>query len=283
MKLTVSQIFSDTFAAMKEHFWGLIGLWLTFFAITAVAMIVFFMVMGGGVMAMAGAIEGADGAGFGAGVILFMFVFYVVYLLLACAQTAALNAMASPLRRVDFGEAFGLGWRSSPTLLLVMVLLVIAYFVGALVAGMIFAALASLGSAVAVVAAILLFLGVMYLACRLSIVFPIVPVDGVRNPITAISRSWGLTRGNALSIFLSFLLLFVIFGVLVGVLILPFMGTIMSMDNPNAAPALGGLAFFFIGAIVLSVVFAVTYAAFLSAIHGRLAGSTGEQLSETFE
>jgi hypothetical protein len=282
MSLSVSQILSETFNAVKSRFWALVGMWLVFFAIVIGMFVLFFLFVGGGALAMAGSMENPDaiGAGFGAGMIALMIVFYVAYLMLISAQYAALTALASPLRSADFGSAFGAGMRSAPTLLAVMVLFLIGYFVGALAIGALTAALSSLGTAGAAVSVLLFVIVLIYLACRLTLVFPVVPVDGVRNPITAIGRSWSLTRGNVLPIFLAMLVLIAITLVLVAILVAPVFGSLSDL-GPTSTPPIGAMIFLFLGGAVLSVVLAVTYAAFWAALHARLAGR--EPLSETFE
>jgi len=49
--------------------------------------------------------------------ILFILVFYLGYILIYCAQTASLNALASPLQQLGFGDAFSVGLRSALPLL----------------------------------------------------------------------------------------------------------------------------------------------------------------------
>jgi len=279
----VGDIISDTFARMRERFWGLLGLWFVFLAIMLVAMAVFFMTVGGSMFAFAGAMEpgGGMGAGLTAGVVLMAIAFYVVYLLIAVAQYAAMNAMASPITNASFGDALGVGFRSSPTLLLVMVLFVIAYFVFALVAGMVFALLAQMGTAGSIIGGVLLLAAILYLACRLAIVFPIVPVDGVRNPITAIARSWSLTRGHGLAIFLAFVVFAIIAGVLIAIVFVPSMGSLAALEGGDVSAIGGAMAFMFVGFIVVSVLIAMAYSAMLSSIHARLTGE--HRVAETFE
>jgi hypothetical protein len=284
MSLSVSQVLSDTWSALTARFWGLVGMWLVFFAIMMAMVLVFFMAMGGGALALAGSMENPDGlgAGFGAGMIGLMIVFYLAYLLVACAQNAAITALASPLRERDFGGAMSVGLRSAPTLLVVFVLLLIAYFAGAIAFGVLAGALSALGTAGVAISVILVLGIVIYFACRLGLVFPVVPVEGVRNPFTAIGRSWALTRGNVLPIFLAMLVLVVITLMLVAILFVPLFGSFSGLNDASAIPSIGAMSFLFLGAAVLSVVVAVAYAAFLAALHARLVG-TGEQLADTFE
>lgn len=285
MALSVSQILSDTISALKARFWGLVGMWLVFFAIMMGMLLAFTMFVGGGLLAMAGSMENPDamGAGLGGGMIALMIVFYIAYLLLACAQYAALAALASPLEDSDFGGAFSAGMRSSPTLLVAMVLFLIAYFVAALAFGLLAALLSALGTLGAVISVLLIVGIVLYLACRVGVVFAVVPVEGMRNPFAAIARSWALTRGNALPIFLALLVFVVVMVVAITILVAPLLGSFSEMAGGTSAPPIGAMAFLLVGGMVLSVVLALAYSAFLAALHARLAGGTGEQLVETFE
>ena len=42
----------------------------------------------------------------------------------------------------------------------------------------------------------------IYLACRFVIIVPVIAVDGERNPINAMRRSWALTQANIVQIFI---------------------------------------------------------------------------------
>lgn len=286
MDFGVAQILSDTGARLRERFWGLVGLWLTYFAIMMGLVLVFGIVVGGSAMALAGSLEsGGDFGTMGGGFLAGAAVFYLAYILIAVAQYASLNAMASPLRQASFGEALSAGMRSAPTLLGVMILFLIVYFAIAMVFGAIMGAMGVASGdgagALALVLTGVLVLVVLYLGCRLSIVFPIVPVDGVRNPLTAIGRSWSLTRGHALPIFLAMLILLVIGGALFAAVLIPTMGAMSAAAEGDAAPAIGSMLFLMLGVVVVSIVFVVAYSAMLSSIHARLAGESG--VSATFE
>lgn len=276
MQLSVSQILSDTFAMLRARFWALVGMYLAWFAIMIGASLIFGIAMGGSMFALAGSDPANLGDSFGIGLAVTLIVFYAVYLLIACAQNAAMCTLASPLKQSDFGDAFGTGIGSAPTLLGVMIALVIAYIIGGILFGAIGGALSALGTAGAVVAGLLIFGVFLWLGARVGIVFPVVPVDGVRNPITAIGRAWSLTRGNAVPILLAFLAFIVIALVLFGIVALPFIGTLTAMgSDPSSAAAAGGsFILMFLGFIVVALVVASGYSALLSAIHGRLAGAT---------
>ena len=57
----------------------------------------------------------------------------------------------------------------------------------------------------------------IWAACRVSIVFPVIAVDRVTGPVAAIRRAWGLTGGHVLKI----IALFVIYAVAAAILTPP--------------------------------------------------------------
>lgn len=55
----------------------------------------------------------------------------------------------------------------------------------------------------------------VYVMVRISLVAPVVMVDGERNPVAALKRSWNLTRGNAGRLLLFYALLLIGFGIVI--------------------------------------------------------------------
>lgn len=284
----VGQIISDTFGMVKERFGSLLGLWAVYFGIMILLMFVFAMVLGAVGMAGFAAMGAGDsltegGAmALGTGMVVSLILFYLVYILVAMAQYASLIMVASPLRQVNFGDAFGAGWRAAPAMLLLMVVLGIGYFAVAMVLSLLAAAL---GDASAVLLLLVVPVAV-WLGCRLAPLFGVMAVDGVRNPFTAIARSWRLTSGHALTIFLAMLVIVVLLIVVCGVALLPSLGLIASMSDPTSVAdvgsAMGGFALLMLGILVASALFTIIYSAFQAVIHGTLANAAGEGVVEAF-
>lgn len=278
MQLSTGRILSDTFAMAKSRFWSLVGMYLAWFAIS-MALLILSMVAFGGTMAAASAAD-PEGLAAGAGIaaVVGMIVFYLGYLALACAQYGAMCTLASPMRSGDFGAAFGAGLKAALPLLGTMVVLLVGYFVAAIVIGVVAGVAGQAGTVVLVAVLALVAVGVLWLGARIGIVFPLVPVEGIYNPFRAIGRAWALTRGNAWPIFLSFVAFMLIAAVLLGLVLLPFAGTVMAIGSSDGgdpaalAGAMGSMAFMFVGLVVVGIVVAIAYAALLSAIHGALAG-----------
>jgi hypothetical protein len=287
--MEIGQVISGTFGVIKARLGPLLGLWAIYFAITVVAFIAFTIVAGVGIGAagMAGLTSAAEGnlGAVGAGMIVFIVLFYLGYILLAMAQYSSLIAMASPLQEPTVGSALSAGWRAAPALLLVTAALLFCYFVVALAFGLVSVALGE-ASVVLVVLAVPVLI---WIGCRLAPLYAVVAVDGVRNPIAAVRRSWNLTQGYALKILLVSLVFLAILLVLCAILLLPSFGVLASLADPagldaaNAAPAVVAMLLMFAGFLAVGVMFNVCYCAFMAVVHGTLVGASGEGAAETFD
>ena len=285
----IGQVLSDTFGMVRGRFGQLLGLWAIYFAITIALVFVLAIGIGGTGLAGLATIE-SNPLAVGGGMILVIGLFYLGYLLVAMAQYASLITMASPLKRVTVGEALETGWRAAPALALLMIVLLVGYFAVALVLGIVGAAFSAIGEWGSMLFGLLLLAVMAWLGCRLAPLFAVVAVDGVRTPFKAIARSWHLTRGHALTIFLVSLVLIVLLIVVCGVALLPSIGLLRSLADPAAlaqagspaGPALGGILLFMLGVLVAGVLFNLIYCAFMAVIHGSLTSAAGEGTAEAF-
>jgi hypothetical protein len=150
----------------------------------------------------------------------------------------------------------------------------------------------ALGTAVAVLGSIAALLGLgtmgalivlvafvawVVLFVRFSLVAPILVKEGVANPLTALSRSWTLTRGNGWRLFAFFALLVIAYVVVMIVLSI-VLGTVFGLFGKPVAQ--------FGDALVVSLLncgWGVLMMAALAAVHHQLAGFSPASLSETFE
>ena len=288
----IGQVISDTFGVVKERFGTLLGLWAVYFGIIIVMFVVFGIGLGAVGLAGMAAMGGGDAMGeggilaMGAGMIVFLVLFYLAYILVAMAQYASLISVASPLRQANFSDALSAGWRAAPALLMLMIVLIVGYVAAAMVFSLVAAAFSALGDTAGLVLSLLLVPVLAWLGCRLAPLFAVVAVDGVRNPFTAIGRSWHLTRGHALTIFLASLAFFIILLIVCGLLMLPSIGLLASMADPAAmaevAPAFGSIALLFLSILVVSALFAILYSAFMAVIHGSLSTASGQGAAEVF-
>ncbi len=135
------------------------------------------------------------------------------------------------------------------------------------------------GSKGAVGLALLLGLGaLLYIAVRTSLSAPVIAVDGVRNPIAALSRSWRLTEGSVLRIMVFYALILLAFAVVLSV-VLTLSGLLLALALPaNLAAIVSAVLSAALGAAM-----ALTFVAVLAAVHAQLAGHPAEAVTSAFE
>ncbi|MDE2595246.1 MAG: glycerophosphoryl diester phosphodiesterase membrane domain-containing protein [Sphingomonadales bacterium] len=148
--------------------------------------------------------------------------------------------------------------------------------VGAMVVG---AAAATKSVGLIVLAVMLLLVGVVYVGIKTSLTSPVIAVEGERNPLAALKRSWELTRGNSLSIFLFYLLVGLAFGVVLIVAMLMIGALLAVMLGVGETARMIATAI----SSLLSMVFTTYFVAIVAAIHRQLAGPSGERVSATFD
>lgn len=285
--MDIGRVFSTSFAMFRQRFWPLVGMWAVFFGIQIVA--VFAMGIGVAVMGLGATGLGADLedpaalAGMGIGMILVMVLFYGAYIVIALAQQAALVTLASPLEETSFGGALGRGFKSALPFFGIAVILILAYFLVALVVGGgIGLVAAGAGSAGSVVVAIMFLPVFVYLACRFAVLVPVVAVDQVFNPITAIKRSWDVTRGKVLSILLAIVGFLVLSAVAIGVPVGLFVATMGTSGVADPSSAGGIVAIGFLVFIPLFIAYTVFASAFTAAMHSEVTGGGAETFEEVF-
>ena len=127
--------------------------------------------------------------------------------------TLAMLALFTDRTRPTVREALSLALRGA---LPVIAAQLLAGF-GCAAAALIPITLAALtgSKALAVVAVAASIVALIYVMVRISLVAPVVMVDGERRPVAALRHSWALTRGNAGRLALFYALLLIGFGVVI--------------------------------------------------------------------
>lgn len=118
------------------------------------------------------------------------------------------------------------------------------------------------------IAAVLILLAVpvtFYLVIKLSMSAPAIAVERLLNPLTALKRSWRLTKGNSFRLFFFYLLLLLAFVVASLVISLVF-GLVFALGGEQMTLIGGAVA----GSLV-NAIFAVVAYAVLASIHTQLA------------
>jgi hypothetical protein len=173
------------------------------------------------------------------------------------------------------GEALGTGLRSIPSYIAAQLLTVLG---AALAIGIPLGVVSAMGgAAVSVLAVLVALILIVYVVVKLLLVAPVIAIEGERNPLAAIGRSWQLTKGNSLRILL-FLALLVLVIVIISVLVAGIVGLVLAAIG-GAVATIGNAI---VGALV-SALLTVIFLVVTAAIHSQLSGGTPEGLAQTFE
>jgi len=121
-----------------------------------------------------------------------------------------------------------------------------------------------------------LMVGAIYVFVKTWLVPAVIAMEGERNPIAAIKRSWTMTKGNSLRIFLFLFVLFVVAGLAVLVVNM-VLTTVFAIFGGTIAMIGGGFVTSLTSAVMGGLILVVT-----AAIHRQLSGP-GEVEAETFE
>lgn len=196
--------------------------------------------------------------------------------IIQAAGTLGLLALFTDRRRPTVGEAIRNGFVGLLPYVGAQLLLGVAIGVAfGLLGGM---AAATGVKALVVVVVVLGLVGAFYAMIKTSLVAPVIMVEGTRNPVAALKRSWLLTKGNSVRLGLFYLLLFIVFFIVITI--------VMALIGLIATLLAGGEAAKVIAAVVSSAMGSVMTLYFVAAIataHRQLAGESPERVSETFE
>ena len=283
-KFSVGQALSTAFEIFKARFVPMAILTVIYYAIL-------FAIMGTVGMAMIGsmAMGGGDPISSGAGALGGMILLYLAIYAINFWQQAAMCRLTSDRHEPSVGAAMTAGLGAILPLFGVLVLVLVAGFVVALVFGIAIggAAMGTQSSAVGMIAGLAMLAGVIYLALRLSMTLPAIAIEDHRNPITALRRSWDMTRGHVLRL----LALFVIVGVVMGlvgftVLSATAGGMMASMaaggGAPGAVPSMAAMGSLFVAMVLFGLTLGIFLMALIGAIHRQLSGESVAEVEATF-
>lgn len=118
---------------------------------------------------------------------------------------------------------------------------------------------------------------IVWLLTRLSLSGAAIAIEGVANPLTAIARSWRMTKGSGLRLVAFFLLLFAAFFVISQVLGL-IVRLVTAFPNADVATILGALLFSLIYGVLIVIAYAV-----LASVHRQFARAERVSVPTTHE
>lgn len=207
--------------------------------------------------------------------------FGLISLLLQSVGHMAMLALLTDRTRPTVGQALGIAVRAFPTLAATILIVFAGYLLGALIYA-VFAGVLGVATGIGMLTFVLILLlaGVMvYVMVKLSLTMPVIVIEKVLNPFAALTRSWRLTRGNSLRLFLFYLLLVLIYLVIATV----FGGGIMLIATLAAGEGTLSLVVTALVSGLFGAVASLLITAILAAIHRQLAGPSAESLGATFD
>lgn len=193
----------------------------------------------------------------------------------------AMLALLTDRSRPTVGEALKLAIRALPTVIGAALLFFGGYVLALLLVSMVGAGLAAASgvTALAALALIGLLVGSVYSMVRLSLVLPVVVIEQQMNPLAALRRSWRLTQGNTMRVFLFYLLLTAVYFVILMVVTMVIMALAIAIAGQGkVALLIGGVGSGAVGAAA-----SVLLTAVLAAIHRQLAGPSAQAIGGTFD
>ncbi len=196
--------------------------------------------------------------------------------LLQAAGTLGMLALFTDSRHPTVGQAIRLGFIGVLPYIGAQLLLGIG--IGLMAASLLGIAAATGIKALIAIAGALVLVGVIYVAIKTSLTAPIVMVEGMRNPVSMIRRSWVLTRGNSARIGLFYSLLLVAFIVVISIA-MAIIGVILALVAGGETERVGSA----VVSSALGAVMMVYFVAVLAAVHRQLAGPSAETVSATFD
>ena len=201
-----------------------------------------------------------------------------IILLSAACQIVGLMAILTLMRdrsRPTVGEAIRSGLPGALSYLAAQALIVVGL---SLIGGLLIGVAAVISPPLAVVVVLLLTVAMIFVVIRLILVAPVIAVEGIRNPLSAMLRSWRLTQGNFWRIVAFLLLILILFAVVVGI-IMVIVGLILALVSSGEPQRIVAAVF----SSALGAVGVVYFAGIIAAIHRQLGGPAAADLSATFE
>ena len=116
---------------------------------------------------------------------------------------------------------------------------------------------------------------IVWLMTRLSLTGPTIAIEKVANPVTALRRSWRMTRGNGLRMIAFYVLLFAAFFVISQVLAL-LVGLVTALPGAEVAKIVGAL----LSSVIYAAMIVIAYAV-LASVHRQLARAERVSVPET--
>jgi hypothetical protein len=135
---------------------------------------------------------------------------------------------------------------------------------------------ASAGAGAGVLVGIVALVALVYVFTKFLLVSPVIAIERVTNPLAALGRSWRITKGHTLRLFL-FVFLLILALVVVGSVVSMVSGLVFALLGTEVAMVGQGIV-----SGILNAAFYVVFLAALAAAHRQIAGPSPDTVSETF-
>ena len=200
---------------------------------------------------------------------------FILVLLAEVVGYLALLALLRDSSRPTVGEALRTGLVGLLPAIGSYILLVLG--LGLVLGLLIGAAYASGSGAVSAIAVILAVVVFVYVCVKVSLSGPVIAIDKVFNPVTVLTRSWKLTKGNSVRLFLFYLLLIIVY-IVAAMVLGAVLGALTLALGPSVALTANAIV-----SGLLSAVVTVVFVAVFAAVHRQLSGPSAAAVSQTFE
>ncbi len=199
----------------------------------------------------------------------------LLYALVTIVGTLAVFALFGRDTKPTVGEAIGVGFKGFvPYLLSALLVGLVIVLVAALIGGI---AAASGIALLGILAFVVLFAVFIIVSIRVLLAGPIIAIEGVTNPITALKGSWDMVKGHTRRVF-AFVLLIVIAVIVVSLVIGLIIDFTAAMTGPQVGLWVKGVLSSLLGAVTTVVMLAA-----YTAIYRQLSGSVRRDEVEVFE
>jgi hypothetical protein len=283
---------SEAFEIFKARFMPMAILTVLYYVVIAAVMGTFGLGMMAPLLSSAATGQPADPAAFGAGMFGGIILLYIVIYALNFWQQGAMCRLTSDRHDGSLGDAIGAGLKSILPLFGVAILAfigIMAFFMvfGMVIGGAAMGAGAASGSgggagAIGLILGLVAFVAGVWLAMRCSMILPAIAIEEQRNPLTAIGRSWSMTKGHALKLFALFVVVFAVMGVVAFVALSLTVGVSAAGAGPEAVPGMGAIAGFVVAMIALGLTIGIYLMALVGAIYRQLGGQAVTEVEATF-
>lgn len=270
---------SDAFEIFKARFVPMAILTVVYYAVLAVLFGTIGLTMLTPLLAGAATAEpanpGALMASMGGGIILLYLVIYA----LNFWQQGAMCRLTSDRHDGSLGDAVSAGLHSILPLFGAAIIAFVVLFVGGLAVGLVAGIAGSESPALAFILGLAALVGAIFVALRFSMLLPAIAIEGIRNPLTAMGRSWAMTRGHVLKLFLVFLIVFGVMAV-IGFTLVTL--TIGGAAAGAGVPDTGAIIAFGLAMVALGLSVGIYLMSVVGAIHRQLGGESVTEVEATF-